>query len=181
MSGARKFLPHYTASDYCSWQGDWELWQGIPVSMTPSPFGEHQRVAKNLVYELERQIRDQPNCQGLVLYETDWIVSDDTVVRPDVLVLCDETPKQHVLQTPVLTAEILSESTEIRDRKAKRELYDECGVGVYLLVDPASQTLEAFTRQLSNLWTHQQVDDAIRFRLCEHCELTISRRSLFSP
>lgn len=180
MSGARKFLPHYTALDYRSWEGDWELWQGIPVSMTPSPFGEHQRVAKNLVFELERQIREHPDCTALVLYEMDWIISDDTIVRPDVLVLCGETPPQHVDRTPALVAEVLSESTETRDRKAKRELYDECGVGLYLLVDPEAQTLEAFTRNSSNVWSHQLVGDAIRFRLCENCEMTICRASLFS-
>jgi len=28
---------HYTYDDYALWQGDWELFEGIAVAMTPAP------------------------------------------------------------------------------------------------------------------------------------------------
>ena len=33
------YKPRYTVDDYESWAGDWELWQGTAIAMTPSPFG----------------------------------------------------------------------------------------------------------------------------------------------
>lgn len=30
-------LPHYTYDDYVTWEGRWELIQGIPYAMTPAP------------------------------------------------------------------------------------------------------------------------------------------------
>jgi hypothetical protein len=42
MSSVRKFIPRYTVADYRQWQGDWELLDGVAVSVTPSPFGIHQ-------------------------------------------------------------------------------------------------------------------------------------------
>ncbi|PAY15578.1 hypothetical protein CKO51_31115 [Rhodopirellula sp. SM50] len=85
MSAAPKYIPHYTVNDYLGWDGDWELWSGIPIAMSPSPFGRHQAVASRVAYELRKAIIES-DCQAEVLPEIDWIVSDDTVVRPDVVV-----------------------------------------------------------------------------------------------
>ena len=122
MSTAGRYLPHYTVADYEQWEGDWELWQGIPVAMSPSPFGPHQncslRIARSLLAAIEAA-----KCQAVVLQEVDWIISDDTVVRPDVLVLCGGVPERHVTQSPALIVEILSPSTADRDRNEKLGLY----------------------------------------------------------
>ena len=178
MSAAQRFLPHYTVADYQAWQGDWELWQGIPVSMTPSPFGPHQRIAKNLVFEIESQIRKQ-HCQANVLYEIDWIISEDTVVRPDVVVVCGDVPEKHIEGPPALIAEIQSGSTAIRDREAKRDLYNENGVQTYLLVDPDQRTVEAYQRTPTGQWVHEAINDRINISICDHCELQIERDLLF--
>jgi hypothetical protein len=52
MSTAHRFISDYTVAEYQSWDGDWELWQGIPVSMSPGPFGRHQKVTRNLMLAL---------------------------------------------------------------------------------------------------------------------------------
>ncbi|XZE55689.1 Uma2 family endonuclease [Planctomycetaceae bacterium SH139] len=179
MSEAFRYLPHYTVADYETWQGDWELWQGIPVAMTPSPFGIHQRVGKNLVFEIERQIRAQKDCTAVVLYEIDWLVAEDTVVRPDVLVICGEPPVGHVEHPPTLVAEILSPSTATRDREAKRWLYEENGVGIYLLIDPDTQTLEIFRRTSSDAWHHESIQTTVALSVCENCSLQLQRSALF--
>lgn len=117
MSGADKSQPRYTVDDYMQWEGDWELWHGSPVSMTPSPNTSHQKVAVKLVRLLGDCI-DRSPCHGQceVLMELDWQVSDDTVVRPDVLVTCDPLPKERILSPPVFIAEVLSPSTSQKDR-----------------------------------------------------------------
>jgi len=35
MSLAEKDVPRYTVSDYQHWEGDWELIEGIAISMSP--------------------------------------------------------------------------------------------------------------------------------------------------
>ena len=70
-----------------------------------------------------------------------------TMVRPDLVVLpegWDDSmlPQSRVLRTddrhpvPVLVAEVLSHSTEDRDKAKKRTLYAALGVPEYLLIDP---------------------------------------------
>jgi len=179
MSNALRYLPHYTVADYRTWEGDWELWQGIPVAMTPSPFGTHQRVAKNLVFEIERQIRAKDDCTAVVLYEIDWIIAEDTVVRPDVLVLCGESPQGHIEHPPTLVAEILSPSTAARDREAKRQLYEDNGVDTYLLIDPDAQTLEVYRRDSTGTWSWESVQTAVQVSVCDNCSLQLQKLSLF--
>ncbi|QEF98190.1 hypothetical protein Mal15_22390 [Stieleria maiorica] len=178
MSTARRYLPHYTVADYQNWEGDWELWQGIAVSMTPSPFGAHQRIARNLVVDLDVKIREA-GCQANVLFEIDWIVSRDTVVRPDVIVVCGDTPEKHVETPPGLVAEIQSAATAVRDREAKRDLYKEQGVGIYLLVDPEQETFEVYRRSETQDWVHESIAGSIEFSICGDCRLQLSKDSLF--
>jgi len=45
---------------------------------------------------------------------------------------------------PDFVCEVLSKSTEKRDRSAKSRIYSEAGVPHYWLIDPRRQTLEAF-------------------------------------
>lgn len=190
MSAAKKYLPHYTVDDYAQWEGDWELWDGIAVSrcpkpdgtprgMSPSPFGPHQATATNLIFELKLRIRDS-GCDAAVLSETDWIVSNDTIVRPDVVVLCDGIPERHIESTPVLVAEILSDSTRQLDQTNKRDLYDQQGVGVYLLLDPDTETLECYSRDSMGKWQHQVVSDSIEFSICKDCKIHLDRCTLFA-
>ena len=112
-----QFSPHYTISDYEQWSGDWELWKGTAVAMTPSPFGKHQLVGANIIGEIRNQLR-QNSCDCRVLYEIDWRVSDDTVLRPDVVVICHGLPEKWLDTAPTLIAEVLSASSKHKDRTA---------------------------------------------------------------
>jgi Uma2 family endonuclease len=54
-------------------------------------------------------------------------------------------PKDHIFRTiPDWACEVVSESSRVRDRITKFNLYAEYGLGFYWLVDPIAQTLEAF-------------------------------------
>ena len=143
LSGSKDMIyrPKYSVADYETWSGDWELWQGVAVSMTPSPFGNHQFVLVNIVSELRTALRKST---WRVLAEIDWRVDELTVVRPDVVVLDGQVPVRHVESTPRLIVEILSESTAAKDRTAKRELYEQQRVPNYLIVDAEQKRVEFF-------------------------------------
>ena len=135
MSTAPRYQPHYTVDDYAHWEGQWELWNGVAVAMSPSPFGRHAKLLARTVAALQTAI-DSAGCHATVLVEIDWIVSSDTVLRPDVIVVCGLEPEQHVVKVPALVVEILSEATRDRDLSFKLDLYREQGVRWYLVVDP---------------------------------------------
>jgi Uma2 family endonuclease len=135
VSSAPRYPPHYTVADHAVWKGDWELLDGVAVAMTPSPFGPHAERLSRLAAALWNGI-DAAGCQATVLAEIDWIVANDTVVRPDLVVVCGPAPERHVEQPPALVAEILSEATRSRDQTVKRELYEARGVRWYLMIDP---------------------------------------------
>jgi hypothetical protein len=42
------FVPNYSVADYQTWPGDWELWNGVPIAMGPSPFLPHGALAATL-------------------------------------------------------------------------------------------------------------------------------------
>jgi Uma2 family endonuclease len=178
MSTAPRYIPHYTAADYEQWEGDWELWQGIPVAMTPSPFGPHQNCSFRIARSLWAAI-EAAKCESVVLQDVDWIISDDTIVRPDVVVLCGEVPEQHITQSPALAVEILSPSTASRDRNQKRDLYQDNGVDYYLIVDPDDNTFELYERNEQGEFQQRDPADAYDFTLCNDCHIRLERASIF--
>jgi Uma2 family endonuclease len=179
MSTAHRYLPEYTVDDYQQWEGDWELWQGIPISMSPSPFGRHQECCLNVAFELKSSIKST-RCHATVLYEIDWIVSNQTVVRPDVLVLCEDAPSKHVEDPPVVIAEVLSPSTAQRDRTAKFELYQDEGVKYYLIVDTDKNVLEAFLLDESGKYVRHEFGNEIALDICDDCKLRFPVANLFA-
>jgi len=142
MSSASRYTPYYTVADYEQWRGDWELWDGRPISMSPSPSVKHQRVAGRLYLALNQQLIEQNECHCEMLYEVDWRVKDDTVFRPDLLVVCEPVTTTWVETTPTLVIEIVSPGTEKNDRQFKRMRYAELGVVYYLIVDPMTKQIE---------------------------------------
>lgn len=144
-SAASEYVPRYTVEDYSTWPGDWELWRGVPVSMSPAPTPRHQLTAFNLATLLRNAIASVDHCGSTALYETDWRINSETVVRPDISVICGDLPEKHISDAPSVIAEVLSPATAGKDLTAKRALYAEQGVSVYLIVDPDQRTLTALT------------------------------------
>lgn len=141
MSTAPRYQPRYTFADYCRWQGEWELWNGTAVAMSPSPLGPHERAVAKLVFQIEAAVQEQ-RCDCASYAGLDWIVEDDTVMRPDVMVVCGRQPGRHLESPPTLAIEVLGDSTAEKDRTAKRDLFEARDVAHYLLVDPALRTIE---------------------------------------
>lgn len=170
------YRPTYTLKDYEQWEGRWELWSGYPVAMSPSANREHQRVARKLSTFLTEALSKQ-DCQDCELFqEIDWRVGQDTVFRPDLLIVCNDQETDFIEKTPDFIAEILSESTRTVDLIHKKKAYQQLGVGFYLLVDPKKKTNE--------LWELRQGEYCLfqleRFTLCEGCELPANFDHVFS-
>ncbi|SFP04585.1 Uma2 family endonuclease [Hydrogenimonas thermophila] len=60
------------------------------------------------------------------------------VVQPDILVYCNEK------ELPCAIFEVLSPSTAYKDKTVKKDLYEQCGVLNYFLVDPEAKTVDKF-------------------------------------
>jgi Uma2 family endonuclease len=136
-------LPHYTYDDYAQWEGQWEIIKGIPYAMVPAPVPKHQRLSLKIAAQLDALLS---NCSECTTYQTiDWQLEDDTVVQPDVLVVCgDHIDGKKLTSPPVLVIEILSPSTSRKDRILKYQLYEQAGVKYYCLVSPETDSAEVF-------------------------------------
>jgi hypothetical protein len=91
MSNAVKILPHYTYTNYAQWEGRWELIDGQPFAMSPSPVPKHQLISMNLSIEFGQQLKKCDKCN--VYQPIDYLVKDDTIFQPDMLVVCGEIVK----------------------------------------------------------------------------------------
>ena len=173
------YIPHYTYGDYCQWQGDWELYQGIPIAMTPSPFGRHQHLITRLALQIGNQLASQTT-KLEVLVELDWVVDEDTVVRPDLIVIDGEVPEGHLERAPRLAAEVISKSSRDRDATFKRELYETQGVSHYLLIDPDASTIQHFDFQENTDQSHTLADDHPTFAITQQVKIKLDLKALFS-
>ncbi len=139
--GALEYKEHYTKRDYPQWDGDWELIEGVAYTMAPSPMVTHQSVAVNIAFELKVKTDRCDKC--MTLSEIDYEIADDTIVRPDVLLICKEI-EETVNRTPEIIFEVLSVSTARRDETVKFELYQREGVQYYIIVNPQTKVAKVF-------------------------------------
>jgi Uma2 family endonuclease len=128
-------LSRYTYDDYALWEGDWELVEGVPVSMAPAPMKIHQNIASEIFFYLKQELQEKcDKCE--VLYEVDWRVSDDTVLRPDIIFTCDDEGDRYLTKAPRIIVEVLSPSTAKKDETVKFSIYEDEKVEYYILVYP---------------------------------------------
>lgn len=127
-------IPRYTYQDYLLWEGDWELIEGIAVSMAPAPMRIHQQVARELFIALNQEALEECACE--ILYETDWKLANDTILRPDIVVVCNEENERYLTKAPKVIIEILSSSTAKKDETIKYNIYEDEKVEYYILVYP---------------------------------------------
>ena len=154
MGLALRTEKHYTYADYLQWPDDtrYELIDGEAFLMSPAPLVEHQEVAGEVFRQLANQLDGQP-CRPYIapvdvrLPRTDEAdAAIDTVVQPDVLVVCDpgKVDRRGVRGAPDWLLEVLSPSTAAHDQIAKRRTYERAGVREYWLVHPGDRTLTVY-------------------------------------
>src|ERR1051325_5998613 len=145
-----KYLPNYTYKDYEMWEGRWELIEGIPYSMTPSPLYRHQFISHRISVNLEQVLENCKKCQALS--NLDWRIKNDkdnTVVCPDNVVICKEVKSGFLTEPPEIIFEILSPATAERDKFVKYKIYEQQGVNYYVIVNPENNAAEVYELQNS--------------------------------
>lgn len=149
-----EYLPHYTYSDYVEWEGDWELIGGVAYAMAPSPIFSHQAISSLIVQSLGKSLHNCEQC--MVVSEMDYKLSDDTIVRPDISLVCGQIEGAYIKKDPELIVEIVSKSSTLRDEKIKFELYQNEKVKYYILLYP--EDLKAKIYYLENHKYEKVVD-----------------------
>jgi len=144
----------YTYADYKAWElkpGErFELINGIAYAMA-APNVSHQRLQMRLSGEFYTFLKGK-KCEVFaasfdvrLFYEEDD--SDDTVVQPDVVVVCDpkKLGEEGCRGAPDLVVEILSPSNTAIEMERKLLLYREAGVMEYWIVDPMDKHISVYT------------------------------------
>ena len=145
MSALRKpvsqEVKRYTYDDYCSWDDDerWELIDGVPYAMA-APAIPHQRTSGRIYVQIGSFLHKK-TCEVFhaptdVRLNADTL--DNTVVQPDLLVVCDRSKidNKGIIGAPDLIIEILSPSSTSHDMIEKFMLYLNVNVREYWIVDP---------------------------------------------
>jgi Uma2 family endonuclease len=142
----------FTYEDYKQLPDDhrYEVLEGELV-MTPAPNNRHQRILLRLAARLELFTQEH-GLGTCFLAPTDLILSDKTVLQPDLLFVARNResiigPVGGVHGAPDLVVEILSPSTAKRDLEIKRQLYSTYGVREYWSIDPEARSIDVLTHQ----------------------------------
>ena len=177
---AVKILPHYIYEDYCLWQGRWELIEGIPYAMSPAPNPKHQWLVANFIFELKNAIK-KSKCKNCKVYDfIDVKIEEDTVVQPDVSIVCKPIHKKFLDFPARLVVEILSEATALKDRHTKFSLYQNFGIKYYLIVDPEEETVEIFCLENSKyLLQNFSPENPFTFSLSDDCKIDVVLKNIW--
>jgi Uma2 family endonuclease len=180
MPAVEKYLPHYTYNDYVHWEGRWELLDGHPIAMSPMPVPKHQWVASALNLEFGLAIK-QKKCKRCRVYNPiDYKISEDTILQPDMLIVCGEIRKKFLDFPPVLVVEVFSPSTVIRDKNTKFERYQEQGIHYYLMVDAEKETFELYESVNGEYHLiNYNFSDPYSFTLEEDCTIQVTLNDIW--
>lgn len=124
------------------WEGQWELIDGIPYAMSPLPVPKHQWLGGTLLTEFRIALRSCGQCKPY--QPIDYRVTDDTILQPDMLVVCGEITKKYLDFPPALVAEILSPSTALKDKHSKFSIYEKQGIPYYIIISPETEEIEIY-------------------------------------
>lgn len=177
-----------TFADYLNWveQDRYEIIYGNAIMMTP-PKRIHQEVLTEIFKQIANFLDDKP-CKiypallGVRLFEQDGGSPNDvdTVVEPDISVICDHSKLDNAgcKGAPDMIIEILSPSTMRHDHIVKLDLYRRAGFREYWIADPKNQTVEVYLRDENNdirpreVYTHK---DAAKVTMLKGCTVELGR------
>ena len=114
----------------------------MPYAMSPGHTPQHQRTSLKILIQFENALNNCKDCK--VYAPIDWKIEEDTIVQPDVLIVCKPIQKKFLDFKPALVVEILSPSTASKDRGEKMELYQSQQVKYYLIVDAKFMKIEIY-------------------------------------
>jgi Uma2 family endonuclease len=113
-----------------------------------APSVSHQRISRELIIQIGNFLRGKPCEVFAAPFDVRLFPQednrDDTVVQPDITVVCDSSKLANgkaCKGAPDMVIEIISDSSILVDRTVKLEKYRAAGVREYWIVDP--ETLDA--------------------------------------
>ncbi|MCL2376351.1 MAG: Uma2 family endonuclease [Defluviitaleaceae bacterium] len=150
----------YIYADYCEWGNDtrYELIDGIAYIMA-SPSMKHQETLGNLYWKFREHLQGK-NCKVFVApfdVRLNWDKGDDTVVQPDVFVVCDRdklSDGKSCKGAPDLVIEILSPSTATYDVMKKFTKYTDAGVKEIWFADPDTGEVRIYKKEDSKYFVN---------------------------
>ena len=135
----------YTYQDYLLWKGDWELVNGDPYAMAPSHNRTHQWFAIKFIQKITNELEGTKLSYSCQVYGgLDWVIDENSVVRPDCMIVCGNFKEDFLRFPPTLIVEISSGKTKLRDRNTKYNLYQLKGVKYYVIADTEKKSVEIF-------------------------------------
>jgi len=149
----------YTYEDYLRTPEDerYELIGGELI-MTPSPVPEHQRISRELEFELLKFVKTH-NLGEVFDAPCDVYLDDENVVQPDIMFISKDRlniiGEKNIQGAPDLVIEIISESSAYRDLVQKKMLYARFGVKEYWVVIPEEEMVEVYVLK-DNAFTHHR-------------------------
>ncbi len=146
----RMALPQITWQDVQQLPDDGHRHEAIggELYVTPAPSFRHQRISQRLERALVRLLEEPGH--GIVVDAPIGVEFPDTGegVQPDIIFVSAERRDRIVAAgirgAPDLVVEILSPTTEGRDRGVKRKLYERQGIEQYWIVDPDAEAVEVW-------------------------------------
>ena len=144
-----------TYADYLTWPDSrtGELIDGTAyVREPPAPSPSHQEIVVELCSQARNALKGKP-CRVFVApfdvrlpKSTEADEQIDTVVQPDVLIVCDleKVDQRGVRGAPDWVAEVLSPSTARHDQVLKLRAYERAGVREVWLIHPVDRTLTIY-------------------------------------
>jgi len=143
----------YTYADYKEWElkeGErYELIHGEAFAMA-SPSDYHQSISGELFKQIAIYLTGKPCKVRSAPYDVRLFYAedefDDTVVQPDISIICDEKKRgpEGCRGAPDFVAEILSPSNTVEEMGRKFRLYRKAGVREYWVISPKDKTLDTY-------------------------------------
>ena len=180
----------YTFADVLAWdEKERAEIIGGEVFMLATPSTDHQLISGELFAQLHAYLKGK-KCKAIQapfavrLFEQDGDSLDgvDTVVEPDITVVCDrdKLDSKGCKGAPDMVVEILSPSTQRHDRLTKFNLYQRAGVREYWIVDPAERLVWVYTLEedgfyhTATVYSAGSVQPTVPVGILEGCEIDLT-------
>ena len=178
----------FTFSEVLTWDENEriEIIHGEAFMMAP-PSRIHQEISGEIFRQLANYLEGK-RCKvysapfGVRLFERDGDSPEDvdTVVEPDISVVCDRSKlDDHGCKgAPDMLIEILSPSTLRHDQLVKLNLYQQAGVREYWIVDPMSKSVQVFLLDSEGFLRIHEVygrTDVAKVNVLDGCFLELSK------
>jgi Uma2 family endonuclease len=147
-------------AEYLAWEGEqdrkYEYENGKIIAMTGGTI-PHGQIPANLSALLLPHLRGK-FCK-ITVSDAKVSIKSEKYYYPDVMVSCDKRDRfsRDFLQYPILIAEVLSPSTEARDRGVKQQNYMAIEtLQTYILITPERPIIEIYQRR-DRTWEYQSI------------------------